>query len=102
MERTLEFYCSVLGFEKEWKWGSPVTDAGVRCGDVCLYFMHNPELASRAAGFELMLRVEDVDAAYAEHTEAGIHIHAPIRDAEWGTREYTILDPAGILIRVYR
>ena len=46
----IDFYVDRLGFEREWVWGDPPEDGGVRRGDVQLYFMRNPQMANGCAG----------------------------------------------------
>ena len=48
------------------------------------------------------VRVQGVDALYAQCAERGIvHPNAHIDDTSWGTREFGILDPDGNLIGFY-
>ena len=99
VEETIAFYVHRLGFEREWVWGDPPEDGGVRRGDVQLYFMRNAPLAAGCRGREVMLFVEDVDALHAEHVRRGAPIAEPLRDEPWGLREYSIEDPHGHRLR---
>jgi len=99
VEDTIAFYVDRLGFEREWVWGDPPEDGGVRRGDVQLYFMRNPQLADGCRGREVMLFVEDVDALHAEHVRRGAPIADALRDEPWGLREYSVVDPHGHRLR---
>ena len=95
----IAFYVDRLGFEREWVWGDPPQDGGVRRGEVQLYFMRNDALAGGCAGREVMLFVEDVDSLHAEHVRRGAPIVEPLRDEPWGLREYSVVDPHGHRLR---
>ena len=99
IEETIAFYADRLGFEREWVWGDPPEDGGVRRGEVQLYFMRSPQLAQGCRGREVMLFVEDVDALHAEHVRRGAPIAEALRDEPWGLREYSVMDPHGHRLR---
>lgn len=99
VEAMIAFYVQRLGFERDWVWGDPPTDGGVRRGEVQIYFMRNPRLAASARDREIMLYIEDVDALHAEHVRRGTIAIEPLRDEPWGLREYSILDPHGHRLR---
>ena len=99
VEAMIAFYVDRLGFERDWVWGEPPTDGGVRWGDVQIYFMQNPRLARAARDREIMLYVEDVDALHKMHARRGAIVTEPLRDEPWGLREYSILDPHGHRLR---
>lgn len=99
VEDTIAFYENRLGFTRDWVWGSPATDGGVRRGDVQLFFMRNADLATGARDREVMLFVEDVDALHAEHVRRGAPMSEPLRDEPWGLREYSVVDPQGHRLR---
>ena len=99
IEDVITFYVDRLGFEREWVWGDPPEDGGVRRGDVQLYFMRSPQLAEGCSGREVMLFVEDVDALHAEHVRRGAPVVEPLRDEPWGLREYSVTDPHGHRLR---
>ena len=99
IEDTISFYVDRLGFEREWVWGDPPDDGGVRRGDVQIYFMRNSALAETSAGREVMLFVEDVDAMHAEHVRRGAPMISPLRDEPWGLREYSVADLHGHRLR---
>ena len=87
----IAFYVDRLGFEREWVWGDPPQDGGVRRGEVQLYVMRNESRAGGGAGREVMLVVEDVDSLHAEHVRRGAPIVEPLRDEPWGLREYSVV-----------
>ena len=99
VEAMITFYVERLGFERDWVWGDPPTDGGVRRGDVQIYFMRNAKLAATGRDRELMLYVEDVDALHAEHARRGTIATEPLRDEPWGLREYSVMDPHGHRLR---
>jgi len=99
VEKMIAFYTDRLGFERDWVWGDPPTDGGVRRNDVQIYFMRNARLAQTGCDREIMLYVEDVDALHAEHVRRGTIPTEPLRDEPWGLREYSVVDPHGHRLR---
>lgn len=48
------------------------------------------------------IEVTGVDALYQHCSSLGVvHPNAPLRDQEWGTREFSLLDPDNNLITLY-
>lgn len=54
-------------------------------------------MPSYAGGLALNLVVEDVDAAHAAMTEAGMEAAMPLADHPWGDRGFGVVDPAGVM-----
>jgi lactoylglutathione lyase len=54
----------------------------------------------RGAGVEIVLEVEDVDAALADVAGAGGRVVEPLRDRPWGLRDFRLIDPDGYYLRV--
>lgn len=52
-------------------------------------------------GIELVLRVDDVDEAYARLTDAGVSFDTAPRDMEWGARHAWLRDPSGYRLSIY-
>jgi predicted enzyme related to lactoylglutathione lyase len=52
------------------------------------------------ANVQLWLQVRDVDAAFAELSEAGVEVLRPPVTEPWGLRECWIADPDGVRIAV--
>lgn len=91
LDRSLEFYTKVLGFEIGWKAGEP------------------PNIASACRdGVEIMLKVEErprashayvnltgVDAYFAQVTAAGAQVVYPLENRFYGMRDGRIADPDG-------
>jgi uncharacterized glyoxalase superfamily protein PhnB len=99
VQRTVRFYCDVLGAGSEWLWGEPPCHAGVRLGKFQLMFSLNRDLAPRCAGAQHFFRVEDVQSWYDQHKSAGATIVQDIENKPWGLREYTVRDPDGYELR---
>jgi catechol 2,3-dioxygenase-like lactoylglutathione lyase family enzyme len=54
-----------------------------------------------AAGIEIEIRVEDVDAAYDRLSAAGIAFSGPPEDMPWGARHAWLTDPDGYRLSIY-
>jgi catechol 2,3-dioxygenase-like lactoylglutathione lyase family enzyme len=100
LAETIRFY-KTLGFTGEWLWGSPPTDAGIRRDELSLLFNHNPELAEKMEGFELVIFVDNVDDIFNEfNKKREIQIIAPLQDEPWGIREFSVKDNNGYRLRI--
>ncbi len=53
--------------------------------------------ANRGAGVEIVLEVEDLDAALADAAHA---VAEPLQDRPWGLRDFRVSDPDGYYVRV--
>ena len=56
--------------------------------------------AARGAGVEIVLEVEDLDAALAVVHAAGHPLPEPPRDRPWGLRDFRLADPDGYYLRI--
>jgi catechol 2,3-dioxygenase-like lactoylglutathione lyase family enzyme len=96
-----EFYCRRLGFRVEFNASADGTGRDpcylglVRDGAVIHISSH---AGDGVAGGVAYLRVEDVDALYAELRQKDVRIHGPT-DQTWGMRELYVRDPDGNSIR---
>ena len=96
IERSVEFYCSRLGFAtvhvQQGSYGI------VSRGAVQLHFWACTE-RHIAENTSCRVRVEGIDALYAQCTAFGIvHPNATLDTRPWGTREFGVLDPDGNLV----
>ena len=99
VSETIEFFESKLGFSKEWTWGEPPSDGGVRRDDAQVYLFSNPDLAARIRDSEITFIVESVDELYAEHQLRGAPIEMAITNEPWGAREYHVREGNGYKLR---
>jgi uncharacterized glyoxalase superfamily protein PhnB len=101
LKETIQYYKDQLGFQDDWFWGDPPTDAGCHRDRLSMLFNQNPEVSERIRGLELVMFVDDVDGIYAElKNKSGVEIASSIKDEPWGTREFTIKDINGYLLRI--
>jgi len=54
----------------------------------------------RGAGVEIVLEVDDVDAALEAVQRAGYRPVEPLRDRPWGLRDFRVADPDGYYLRI--
>ncbi|MGH2428214.1 MAG: VOC family protein [Candidatus Limnocylindria bacterium] len=54
-----------------------------------------------SAGIEIVLRVEDVDAAYERLTAEGVAFETEPQDMPWGARHAWLRDPSGYRLSIY-
>lgn len=98
-----EFYCTGLGFTKEWEYRPPAPDnddpayLGLRRDGVWLHA--SSFSGDGVAGGVAAFYVREVDALFAEFTGRGVSIELPPCDQSWGNREMYVRDPDGNSLR---
>lgn len=50
----------------------------------------------------ISVKVDDVDAAYAEAQQRGFEIVHPLQDEEWGVRRFFVRAPDGTVVNIVR
>lgn len=97
-----DFYCRLLGFQKEFDYLLDETKSdpcymGVRREKA---WIHLSSFSGDAvAGGVAFILVDDVDVLYQELVSKGVAINLPPTDQTWGNREMYIKDPDGNSIR---
>jgi lactoylglutathione lyase len=108
LDRSLRFYCDLLGLPLGHRSGS-FAQLATGTTRVALYERRamattlGRELASPspdAPGFELGFKVDDCDAAYDELVTAGATSDVPPTDRPWGQRTAYVRDPDGHLVEL--
>ncbi len=109
-ERSAEFYCSLLGFERGDEFSFPDRQRKivfVRLGDVCIELLQGPEpeplvAQPRMVGWKhLCLQTDDVDAEIERLRAAGVKITLEPFDTEIGSRIAFFEDPDGIPLELW-
>ena len=99
IERSVEFFCSKLGFAKIH--ADQGTYGIVSSGSVSIHFWAcTDRQIAEATGCRVGVR--GIEALFAKCVSYGIvHPNAPLAKAPWGNQEFGILDPDGNLITFY-
>ena len=103
MEKAIAFYEDQLGFITIHKEGDPVTMAIVKRDSAEIFLQKNDD-RHLAEWTTFRIHVEHVDRLYEELQAKGgemIHPNGKLEIKPWGTREFAILDSAGICITFY-
>jgi catechol 2,3-dioxygenase-like lactoylglutathione lyase family enzyme len=93
-----------LGFEERGMW--PDEYLIVMWREAGLHFFHNPSLDPWSSDAGCYLYVDDADSSYAEYAALGLpdegipRLHASPIDADYGLREFAVVDPDGNLVRI--
>lgn len=96
VQRSIDFYVGVLGFEIAFTWGEPTDFAGVKRDDIELFLCEN----GQGDGVVwLSVFVDDVDVLHSEYQSTGAEIVQPPTNFPWGVREMNVRDPDGHRIR---
>ena len=65
------------------------------------YYFIRPKLSSdRGMGVEIVLEVDDVQAAYRYVQSSGYRINEPLQKQEWGLTDFRIVDPDGYYLHI--
>ena len=109
LDKSLEFYCNVLGFIVAEKWEEAGATRGVRLkSGACEFFLAQDDGRKgrdrvKGAGFRLQcLTVQDIDALGSSIKARGGTLVAEPMDQLWGVRDLTVADPDGFLITIYK
>jgi len=102
VSKSLDYYVNMLGFARRFHHGEPIELAGIACGGVELLLYRNGD-KHLAENTSYRVKVEGVDALHAEFVGRGAAIHpdGAIHDTDWGTREFSMIDPAGVCIAFF-
>ena len=99
LDRALDFYLGVLGFDKVFENGHPVGFVILQrqAAEVHLDLDRTHRASPRNA---LHLLVDDANALYEHLSTHGVRIVKGLRDAEYGMRTFVMADPDGNRIDV--
>jgi len=106
LDAALRFYVEILAFEVERDERTSSTPyAALSRGGVRLGLSRRPEVADRGdrrppVGVELVLEVENLQAAHQQVVCAGWPIVEDLTDRPWGLTDFRVLDPAGYYWRI--
>ena len=93
VERSIEFYSKHLGFKVDFRFGDPVTYAGLSLGEVCLNISSSYPYKNNTGHGNLYITFSDVDSLYEKLVDAGVSFYCPIGDREYGLRDFSVKDP---------
>jgi len=106
LDAFVDFYTRVLGFElSDDRRATDSPYAAVALGAARIGAVHSwgdVELAVRSVptGAELVLEVDDVDAAHRRAAESGWPLADGLTEQPWGLRDFRLFDPDGYYLRV--
>ena len=99
LARTREFYVDLLGLEVLLEHAGYLRIGGGEGFHVG--FEERPEGQVGAVGVEIVVRVDDVDAAHRRLTEAGVVFATEPEDQDWGARHAWLTDPDGYRLSIF-
>jgi uncharacterized glyoxalase superfamily protein PhnB len=101
--RTLDYYRDKLGFECLGTWFDPVSFATVARDEHAIHIRRaapptaNPDKYEEEL-LDAYIRVEDVDALYAEYSAKGVEFAQEVKNMPWQMREFVVKDCDGRLL----
>jgi catechol 2,3-dioxygenase-like lactoylglutathione lyase family enzyme len=99
VEKSIEYYTTVLGFEKHWDWpeGPNKTFASITNGKAEIFLC---EGAQGSPGTWICYHLDDVDGLYKQYVERKADVFRAPKDEPWGMREMFVRDPDGHVLRI--
>jgi uncharacterized glyoxalase superfamily protein PhnB len=91
LQRSIDFYTRVMGFELGWTAGEPLDRASF-CRDSVEITVEVDSAPIRAKAY---IQVIGVDEIYARLSAAGAKITVPLADRFYGMRDGRVVDPDG-------
>ncbi|GIK52023.1 MAG: hypothetical protein BroJett014_09960 [Planctomycetota bacterium] len=107
MTRALAFYTQKLGFKERFRDNDQAPKyVGIERDGIMLHLVEvTPAKTAKLVASQTMCRllVDDVDALYAEFSQHDgvIHPNGKLALKPWGTREFGVLDPAGVCVTFF-
>ena len=99
IRKALTYYINVLGFTFDFAYGEPVVYAGVKSGNVEIYFSYDEDIATSIKEQricpEIFIWLSDADKLFKEHVANGADVIESISDRPWGAKQYVIKDVNG-------
>jgi len=103
IEKSLEYYTAILGFEFDFKYGEPPVYAGVKSGDTEIYFTVDADFAAaiKEKSFrpEVFMWIPDADDLFKKHADNGAVVIESPSDRPWGVRQYVLKEINGYLLK---
>lgn len=96
INRSISYYVDVLGFDKSWVWGEPVSFGSVSKNNVEIFFCKEDQGNPGTWAFVFL---DDIDAFHEKIKSKGAKIIVEPTNREWGVREMLVEDPDGHCIR---
>ena len=90
--RSLEFYCSILGFSVVFTNGSPLSFAVLRQDFAFIHLCVRPESAGSCHAH---IMLSDLDSFYNKLISSGAIVRQPPKVQSWGLRDIVVADPDG-------
>lgn len=98
IEKSLDFYVGVLGFEVAMNLGWIATVVSPSNPLAQISFLIHDESAPVVP--DLSVEVDDVDAVHEKVRDAGLEVVHPLTDEAWGVRRFFVRDPNGRVVNV--
>lgn len=91
LQRSIDFYTRVMGFELGWTAGEPLDRASF-CRDSIEIIVEVDPVPARGQTY---IQVTGVDEYLLRITAAGAHVKVPLADRFYGMRDGRVVDPDG-------
>ncbi len=98
-EVTKDFYIKVLSFQ-EYGYRENNSYLMVAKDNIQIHFFEHPTLNPLENDGQVYIRTDDIDTLYDDFLQKGIPIHPSghLAVKQWGTKEFSILDPDNNLL----
>jgi uncharacterized glyoxalase superfamily protein PhnB len=96
LQRSIDYYTRVMGFELGWTWGEPPDRASL-CRDSVEITV---EVEPAPVPAMVYIQVKGIDEYFSRITAAGAIVKVPLADRHYGMRDCRIHDPDGNAINL--
>jgi|SRR4051812_35840586 hypothetical protein len=96
---TVEWYKQHLDFSEEWYYADPVSDGGCRRNDLRLLFGKASTPLKTPGEMSLIFFTSNVEEIYEEIQQKKLKIVRPLKQYDYGIKEFSIRDINGYIIR---
>ena len=96
LESALSYFCNVLGFDSQWKYGEPPSYGGVSFGHVGINFRTVEPANLLPYSLRCYVTVKGIDTLWNKHSVNGAQVKGEVTLMPWGMREFLVETPFGV------
>jgi len=95
LEKSVQFYTEILGFDLKFQYGSPPSYAGLCFGEAHLHLSCSYPYKNNTGHGNLYLIGDEVESIYSRCVEQGVDFYSHIEQRDYGLVDFAIKDPDG-------
>jgi catechol 2,3-dioxygenase-like lactoylglutathione lyase family enzyme len=95
MPKSVEHYCSALGFVVTFQYGNPIFYTCLCRDEVALHLLSAQQTKRLPGNGAVCVFVKDMESLHAELTARGAKIVKPPQNYDYGMRDFDVIGPDG-------